>query len=160
MVVFLIVGQKRRGKSTRAMQIAEALNLPIYCYDVNREWGQQNVPPMNEFLTEAQKKTGHTIVFEEATVFLHRGKNSDAVIELLVRTRHTKNVYILLFHSLNDCPNYIVRLADYMVLFYTQDSKTYVMNTFKGLDSLINAYIQVQEDAKSNFHARVEIGLN
>ena len=164
--VIAIIGQSGRGKTSRAKDIAQKVRKPVFCYDVNREWGAKNVPTMVDFLEQSTKKVNTTIVFEEATVFFDGGRDSKTMKELFVSARHRNNVIILLFHSLADCPNYVIRLCHWVIIFRTADSWTYVKSAFNGIEPLLNAFLNVQKNSeihdKKNalFYYRDEIRLN
>ena len=158
--VIAIIGQKRRGKSTRTKELIIASGKPTLIYDVNGEYGVANVPDMGGFFENAKKATGKTVVFEEATIFFVGNSMKKQMLELLVRARHTGNTYILVFHSLSDCPNYVLRLCDWLVLFATQDSWTYVKTAFNGLDKVLEAFIDVKKNSENNYHYKTEIELN
>ena len=61
------------------------------------------------------------VVFEEATIFFGSKGRNEKMIELLVRSRHSQNTIILVFHSLRALPDYIYELINFIVLFKTQD---------------------------------------
>ena len=165
MKVITIVGMTKRGKSSRAKDLARKAGKPIFCYDVNREWGVKSLPNLDDFLEQATQKRNTTIVFEEATIFFASGRNADKMKELVVRVRHTGNNIILLFHSLADCPKYILRLSNWLVLFRTADNYPYLKATFGGQGDVLEAFLKVQKYSDinyggPNFHYSTEIRIN
>lgn len=147
--IIVIAGRPKAGKSTKAKEfVLRALwpDMPVHVpaeqvnelfhavragghlsrlmvYDVNHEWGTGPLPTSDAFLASAKAARDKLVVFEEATLFFDptRGR-SEELREMLVRRRHTRTAVILLFHAIADVPLYVVRLADVLVLFKTQDS--------------------------------------
>lgn len=161
MKTIILAGMKKRGKSTRAKKYALAARKPLFVYDVNNEWNVGYKPlKMEDFLSAATEKTNTCVVFEEATIFFGTRTSNIEMRELLVRNRHTNNTYILIFHSLSDCPSYIFRMADYLCLFKTNDSLTDIQRKFAGMENVIEAFHRVKENSNTDFHYFEEILLN
>ena len=148
MKAFIIVGHTGRGKSAFSKKLIEQLKRshPALIYDVNNEYGVGHLPDWDEFLELAadEKQTRQRLIlFEEATIFFSSAK-SKLMTSILVRKRHTKNIPVLLFHSLADVPPYILRFVDFLILFKTNDNPGAIYDKFKYNDQLIGAYERVK----------------
>lgn len=71
-------------------------------------------------------------VFEEATIFLE-GRTMDTMRRVLVNKMFTQNVYVLCFHSICAVPPRILQLADYIVLYKTNDEEYQVERKYPSL---------------------------
>lgn len=71
-------------------------------------------------------------VFEEATVFF-QGATDRTIRSILINKMFTKNVYILLFHSINSLPPRFLELCNYVILYRTNDEDYRVEKKFPSL---------------------------
>lgn len=125
---FIVVGGTGMGKSTFVKNLVSKVHPnALFIYDVNAEYTEYyNAPLLKfpDFCTQATNKTDSLIVFEEASIFLsNRGSNAE-LIEILVRKRHTRNVIVLVFHSIRTIPKYIMAYVNYFVMYKTVNDTT------------------------------------
>lgn len=153
MYLFTVVGHTGQGKSTWTKKFVS--NTNHYVFDVNNEYGylpDDNVirPQMRNttlnmatFVKNAAMLKGTNIVFEDATGFL-RGRQSEDFARLLIGKRHSKNNYILLFHSVNRVPPEIMEMTNFLILFKTIDNVRLVEQKF-GNNIITNAVEELKQ---------------
>lgn len=91
------------------------------------------------------------VVFEEATGYMTGAIGEDAQA-ILVNHRHTKNDYILLFHSINRVPPAVMELSHYIFILKTGDGPNYVEQKYP---ELFPHYMALKE-GKPQFKKEIE----
>lgn len=127
--VWVIVGARGYGKSTFTKNATRRVHDTRFrCYDVNGEYfgDDEALPDMDDFLEEMNGLTDMCMVFEEGTVFFSNRGTSKPMRKLLVAARHDRNQIFVIFHSIRSLPHYICDLADYVVVFSTNDTEDLV----------------------------------
>lgn len=113
-----------------------------YIFDVNNEYrfkpDGKNLQhmrhidgDMKKFIERCKNISGFNIVVEDATGFL-RGNIGEKFARLLTSKIHQKNNYIILFHSLNRIPPELMEMANFLILFKTNDNIEIVDRKFKN----------------------------
>lgn len=147
MHTIIVVGMTGQGKSNIPKGMIEGNNKACFVFDVNNEYGpiakyKDQTPiklssdqskhrsrhvdcDFTLFIEQCFTKKGSIVVFEEATGFLS-GRVGKDFKRLVTNKLFSKNVYVLLFHSIIDVPQEIMRLANYLVLFKTNDEEHFV----------------------------------
>lgn len=152
--LYLIVGAKGRGKTTRAEKtLVNSMNkglLPLV-FDPRRDYLKHYNKPLlgrdefvNKILLPAKKSA---ILLEESTIFFPNTKKDPVLYDKIIALRYDENDIILVYHSLRSVPSYIIEQADYLTLFKTSDTESFIRAKFKGDENLINLYDYVQENA-------------
>lgn len=112
-----------------------------------------DVHDMDKFLTlfepKKEKVKDSIIIIDEATICFNNHRYSDELNAILVRKRHSKNTYVLLFHSLRQIPLFIKDFIDFIVLFKTNDNYTTVKN-FPKSDELATAIHKLKSYETNN----------
>ena len=152
-----IIGFAGSGKTHNAKELYRASGLPLYCYDINKDWGAPQPPTMDKFLEQAKNKKKTFIVFEEATIFFSHSGRSDDLTNLMVRKRYNENKTVFLFHSLRSLPLFIMDYLDAIILLKTADRKTLIEKKFKDDENIIEAFRTIQE--QSDTHANIFLSL-
>lgn len=157
--VFAIVGARGTGKTTFVKERLKNVNKNrIMIYDVNAEYTEFYPYPFEDFqkfMQRTKDATNSILVYEEATIFFNnRGKDA-TMTNILVRSRHTKNVIFLNFHSLRSLPKYILDLINYIVLFKTNDTPSLV-EKFEH-ESLYNGFIEVKQNSDIHYYKVIEV---
>jgi hypothetical protein len=145
-----IIGATGTGKTTDAIEIGESIDFEQkLVFDINKEYTE--IPGYNsvyekrpDFIQRALKLQNSLIIFDEATIFFRHGKNSDDILELMLRRRHLNNVCIFNFHALGQIPLFIVHYIDEMILHHTNDNKNGV-NRFEGREEIEEAFNELFE---------------
>lgn len=146
MNTILVVGMTGQGKTTWLKKFVKGRK--VYVFDVNDEY--KGLPRDCNLIHEnfvshcLENVTGTNICFEDATGFF-QGKVGSEMTRLIVQKRHAKNNIILLFHSIADIPPKMARLANYLVLFNTNDEQTTVKGKFPSLYRLWFHYHATKE---------------
>lgn len=138
---FLIIGARGQGKSTYIKKNFFSLNRKVLVNDVNNEYGF-NYLDLNVFLEQATTVKNHVIIFEESTIFFNNRGFNKKITEILVRSRHTNNVCVFVFHSVRAIPIYILDLINYIVLFNTSDTLDVIEKKFNSYPEIINFFYQ------------------
>lgn len=135
MYAFMIIGMTGQGKSKFVKDLIHGKKS--YVFDVNKEYQgisteQNNTCDEKNFIIECGKRKNTYCVFEEATGFFN-GKIPSDLKKLIIGKRHSGNVYLFLFHSIQDAPPGLVRLCNYVVLFKTNDESKTVEKKYEKL---------------------------
>lgn len=160
--LIILVGCPGAGKTHKAKSLIEKAN-PDACYlfDVNAEYGKkykqwytQLDGDIDEFVTHIRRVTNGIILIEDATGFLPVNSRNNLFVRCLQGRRHTNNTYILLFHSMQDIPKYILRFCNAIFIFKTLDRFDYVQKTFGDVMSrdgdLATAWKAIYDESKSH----------
>ena len=152
MNIYIIIGAAGMGKTPFVRSLIEGRRC--YIFDVQNEYGMRTkypgqkpvglsdnkndyrarytgVSPEN-FIEDCFMKRNTLCVFEEATAFFE-GRTSPAMRKLLINRYHTGNNYALIFHSINSVPPRIMEMANYVVLFRTNDEPDNVKRKYSRL---------------------------
>lgn len=152
MYMLIVAGAPGMGKSPFVRSYIEGRNCLVF--DVANEYGSKTkyagqVPvnlsgnmndararytgdDMEIFVKKCKMKRKTICVFEEATGFFRGAVESDTM-RLIVGRRHLENVYVFIFHSINRIPPGIMEMADYVVLFKTNDEWATVRGKYSRL---------------------------
>lgn len=150
MYSYIIIGMTGQGKShftksfikSRKCFVFDVNNeYPELSTDVNQERAKDITLDREAFINACANKRGTICVFEEATGFFS-GKVSEKLTRLVIGKRHTQNVYVFLFHSINRVPPFFMELANFVVLFKTADQMHQVE---KKYPSLLRHYLKVKK---------------
>lgn len=157
--MYIVTGAPGEGKTPFCKAMIGGADTGVeprrcFVFDINNEYGTRTkyrgqVPfnlssntnefrsryvgdDIKTFLQVARQKQNTVIVMEEATAFFE-GKTSDLTRRLIINRYHTGNVYIFLFHSINSIPPRIMEIANYVVLFKTNDERDTVYRKYRRL---------------------------
>lgn len=141
MYCILVVGMTGQGKSQWAKEYIKDSNQ--WVFDVQNEYQWLSVNPseakarqidMNEktFVDRCKQKKNTICLFEEATCFFE-GKLDKDLRRVVVAKRHSKNIYLFLFHSISSIPPRLMQLTNYVILFKTGDEPYQVEQKFPSL---------------------------
>lgn len=153
--VIVLVGGTGEGKTTYGRKMLKgkkhlALDYGDDFIGYNR---YTDVHDMNSFLKifepTKEKFTGGIVLIDEATMcFNNRGYSSD-LNKILVRKRHAKNTYVLVFHSLRQIPLYIKDFIDLVILFKTNDSENEALK-FPNGEKILEAHQELKNFQTNN----------
>lgn len=147
--MYVVIGAPGMGKSPFAQKMIEGRKCLVF--DVQNEYGLKtkyigqkainlssnvNDPrarfigfDIKTFTLSAMKRIESVIIMEEATAFF-RGKQSQLTSQLVIGRKHTKNVLVFLFHSINRVPPEIMEMCEYVVLLKTNDEERIVKHKY------------------------------
>lgn len=158
----ILVGCPGSGKTFRAKSMIKGVH-PAACYifDVNNEYGDQYKNwfgemdgDVDQFVDKLRTVKNGVIVIEDATGFLPVNGRNISFVRIIQGRRHTHNTFVLLFHSMQDVPKYILRFCNYLVVFRTYDSPEYVKKTFADVRNattdLYTVWKQVDDESRSH----------
>lgn len=160
MYMYLVIGAPGQGKSPWAQKMIEGRQCLVF--DVNNEYGTRTKYPgqqpfllstdprqprsryigwdVKQFISLSMARRNTVVVMEESTAFF-RGNQSALTSRLIIGRKHTGNILVFLFHSINRVPPEIMELADWVVLFKTNDEERTVERKYTRL---IEAYRRAQ----------------
>lgn len=155
----IVVGGTGAGKTTYIKHLLKKFKGPKLLYDVNNEYDGGIMMPIEAFNDLARNVQNHLILFEEATIFFGNKGGASKVREMLVRKRHTNNVFIFTFHGLQFVPLDILNMSDLMVIFETGDNVQLVMNKFKNNPKIWQAFqvVDLMRNAVKYFKVFVKL---
>lgn len=153
MNLFLVIGAPGMGKSPFVRSLIGTSNR-CCVFDIANEYGQRvkyngQVPVnlsnntnelrsrytgvnLEEFIKICDRKQNTICVFEEATGFF-QGITNKQTTRLIINRYHSGNTYCFLFHSINSVPPRIMEIANYIVLFRTNDETETVYRKYSRL---------------------------
>jgi len=152
----ILIGRKHEGKSTFIRKYIKGKRCLLF--DVNNEYKdmqtdtRKSVSRMTEldhmkFIRLCNEKRNTVCVFEDGTGFLG-GRMESEFKKSFVSTRHTGNVNIYVFHSISAAPPMMLELADYIVLYRTNDERKRVEQKFP---SLLSRYDKLQKASQFSY---------
>lgn len=152
MFMQLIIGAPGMGKSPYAQSMIQGRRC--FVFDVNNEYGSRTKYPgqtainlstnknadrsrfigwdIKTFLDIALTKKNTVIVMEEATAFF-RGRQSQLTSRLIIGRKHTGNVLLFLFHSINRVPPELMEMTEWVILLKTNDEPRRVSAKYEAL---------------------------
>lgn len=151
--IIILIGTEGSGKTYLAKQLVKKVNRnALFVFDVNNEWKTEYPYPFDKsidnFLDKFETVKKGVGVFEDATCFFSTRGRDGKLVEQMTGRRHTGNSFILLFHSFQDVPKYILRKATDVVIFKTKDMPGYMIQEFKNTIYL-PAWERVMNEAKT-----------
>jgi len=139
----IIVGGTGTGKTSLAKTLLRKTPAKNrFIFDINNEYSEFTPEPLDpfepfeKFIEKAVNLSGRCIMLDEATIFLSNRGSNNLVKQLLVQKRHKKNVVLLVFHSFRQLPRYILDLANFIVVFKTNDSPELIESKYQNPDLL------------------------
>lgn len=166
MYLTVLAGETGTGKSTMAKEIVK--QSPFVCvYDVQNEYdlpyykgGQPEnrfkLSPrdydISDFVNIAKNCNGYTFVIEEATG-IFKGSVGKGFIKEILSKRHSKNKFIIIFHSLHRIPPDLYEFIDFLIFFKTGDIRENIKSKFPHL---IDKFDYLQTSNKThNFNGSI-----
>ena len=165
--VFVLIARKGAGKSNF---IEKRILKPWgfranYIYNINHEYNdyvnaftEENTK--ENFLRVVQREASHpgaycNIIFEEADTYLRKsGEQDGRIMNQIVRTYHTKNIVVFVFHSILSIPKEIRSNIDFWVIFQTQDDDEEVKKFYKGRRDVLDRYFDVRKKTEGTYFDR------
>jgi GTPase SAR1 family protein len=131
MYLITIIGHTGQGKSTFIKKYIANKNVFVYdyqneylnlnnSYDARRARYTGKEPEV--FIEMCSRKQNTICVFEDASIFFS-GRISKEMRNLIYSKRHSGNIYLLVFHSINSVPPKFLETNDYVILFKTLDTE-------------------------------------
>lgn len=152
----LVIGAPGQGKTPFCKKLIGGSNTGIasqnaWVFDINDEYGPRTKYPgqiatnlttnsteararyvgddIDAFVKIAMRKMNTVVIMEEATAFF-RGFQKTMTSRMIINRIHRRNDYVFLFHSINRVPPEIFEIANYVVLFKTNDQEQRVKSKF------------------------------
>lgn len=105
------------------------VNLSNNTNDLRSRYSGDN---LEQFIKLCSNKRSTICVFEEATGFF-QGMTSKQTTRLIINRYHTGNTYCFIFHSINSIPPRIMEIANFVILFKTNDEAETVYRKYSRL---------------------------
>jgi DNA helicase HerA-like ATPase len=158
MKAIAIIGMKGTGKTTTVKAIISKLAGKKYVYDVNREYSKSEVlPDFDEFLAHVATVKNSVIVFEEASVFLSNAIQARAMKNIMIRTRHTNNFVVFVFHAIRQLPVDIFEGLNAIVLKKTNERLDILDSKYKHNPDIIRGHREAQNSPDRFFQSLIII---
>lgn len=160
--VIIICGYQGAGKSLLTKEFIKPVHPKrLRILDINAEYVEKypdsvvairsgefkGEPDFEQFEYEMIHAKETVFVGEDATVvFSHRGYNKE-LVRAIIKKRHSKNIYLLLFHSLRVVPRDVFEYADELWLLKTADTDDTIAMKYRGtgVQELVNE-VRLLED--------------
>jgi len=172
--IYILISFMGGGKTFLTKEICKKNKLPNYIYDVNGEY--EDFPKsrietnFKKFFANILEKRNDkfliqktNIIFEDSTGELS-GKMEDDFKKIAIAKRHTGNNLIFLFHSIEDVPPFIFRMANFIILFKTGDLEESVKRKqpilLPAFNKLKNAPYLWDSVNKKNYSPKIIIKKN
>lgn len=134
MYLILIVGETGSGKSSIAKSIWKKSTHAVV-FDFQNEYDGEYYPnagqdkfklsptthKVDDIFELDKVVTHYTFIIEEATGLFPGSRVPEPFIQRILSKRHTKNKWVMIFHSIQDIPPRFFRFADVIFLFKTED---------------------------------------
>ena len=158
--VIIIVGGKGTGKTTKVKELISKVNpKALLLNDVNNEYSdimKTQYFEIKDFTNLVYNAKGAVAIFEEATIFFsNRGGQTEKMKSILVRSRHTKNFIILVFHSLRSVPKDIFDLINLMIIFKTNDNISIIEKKFE-MPELVECVQRIKANPNKHYNEAFE----
>jgi hypothetical protein len=160
MYLIVVIGATGQGKTPFVRKYINGKNCIVF--DIQNEYGDKakyegqetlNLPTDNnlsrsryigtdkdEFISLCNKKRNTICVFEEATIFF-QGSTEENMRHIIFSKAHTRNNFLLIFHSINSVPPRIMEAANYVVLYRTNDEIKKVATKY---NSLLKSFVKLR----------------
>lgn len=157
--LLILVGCPGSGKTHLAKTIIKKVHKSaLHIFDVNAEYTSffpyDFNPDKEIFIEKASRLKSAVILMEDATGFLPVNGRDNLLVQCLQGKFHSKNTFILLFHSMQDLPKYILRFCNTLFIFKTLDSPKYVKSIFGETQgnsgNLYEAWKTVYDQSQNN----------
>jgi hypothetical protein len=145
MYLTCIVGSTGEGKSEVAKSLSKRADT-LCVWDVQNEYGLEEyssnpkrfcmIPTKNtikDFIKLTCNTKGYTFICEEMTGYFAKGQVPAEFINAMVAKRHSKNRFVLIFHSLNSIPPAVWTFCDVLIMFRTEDLERTVISKYPTL---------------------------
>ena len=140
----LVVGGTGSGKTTFIKKyVVNNYKGTKYIFDINNEYKEGLMMPMEKFLGAVKGVSNSLIIFEEATIFFSNKGDVSALRYLLVSKRHRNNIILFTFHSLQSIPLNIFSLCDLLVLHKTNDNVGLIERKYGQHVDIYDAFVEL-----------------
>lgn len=154
-LINIIVGGQGTGKTSFTKKSAEKMNR-VVILDVNNEYkdleqrgAKRITKDFRQSLENVKELNGISLIVEEATIFFSNRKHDENLLEMIIRKRHQNNNIFLIYHSLTDIPDYLLRISDYLILFKTKDNSVKIDQKYANTE--IRKAYYTQRNRKEKF---------
>lgn len=131
----IIVGYQGAGKSLLAKAIIKNVHPKRLCIlDINNEYSDYGAeePDFDDFTNQMLTRKETVFICEDSTtIFSHRGYDVN-LVRAIIKKRHSKNVFVFLFHSLRVIPRDVFEYSDQLWLLKTNDTDDTVQKKYQG----------------------------
>lgn len=146
MLLTCIVGCTGEGKSEVAKAMAKRAQY-LCAWDVQGEYGlsyDMRASPkrfalnprehaIKDFIEITRVSEGYTFLCEEMTGYFRNGRLPENFVKEILSKRHSKNSFILIFHTLNSIPPELWGFCDVLIMFKTEDLERTVKSKYPNL---------------------------
>lgn len=162
-LVTLIAGGQGTGKTTFAKSCIQNPKRAVIL-DVNNEYKEYDkqgalriTDNFKKSLQDLKTLSGITLICEEATIFFSNRKYDESLVSIIIRKRHQLNDIFLVYHSLTDIPDYLLRISDFLWVFKTKDNPTRIESKYKDYTDIRKAFYEVRKNKDVHYHYAIKL---
>lgn len=157
--LIVIVGGTGCGKTTLSKSMLNKVSKHLV-NDINNEYKDyicfNPKKTIDEFLNYVDTISNTLVIIDESTVYFSSRSSNQLLNKLLTLKRHSKNNYVLIFHSLLEVPKVIFNRIDYLILFKTNDNYINVVNKFGRHSKLLTYFAEVKRNSFKHFYKEID----
>ena len=139
---FVVIGHPGSGKTPIIQElIAFAYHMQKIIYDKRGEYNAKKdviFYKLHNLLKIIADIFGKIIIVEEATGVI-RSYSDEDIQEMLINVKHNNNIVFYTFHSIQDCPSYLINKVDYVVLLKTGEDPAKIKRNYPKFHSYESA---------------------
>jgi hypothetical protein len=162
-LVTLIAGGQGTGKTTFVKSCILNPKRAVIL-DINNEYKELDklgclriVKDFQNRLKDIVNLPQITLIVEEATIFFSNRKYDKNLCEMIVRKRHLQSDIFMLYHSLTDIPDYLLRISDFLWVFKTKDNPTRIEQKYKDFADVKKSFYEVRKNKDIHFHYAIKL---
>lgn len=154
----LFIGRPRTGKTTEAIKYAECFGLrQIWANDVRREYKYRINKKITTFHGSSDgwlkllnlhdfKGSRRVFISDEAGDYFPHGSKYAPVTKPVRGKAFNGNVYIIVFHSLSEVPDYVLRFTDVICLKKSRGNPNTIAKKYEAYPEVFDAFLKVNND--------------
>lgn len=159
----VFVGKTQTGKTTEAIQTAEEYGLrQIWANDVRKEYKYRVNKKITCFHGSSDKwlellnihdfrGSRRVFISDEAGDYFPHGSKYAPVTKPIRGKRFNGNVYIVIFHDLQEVPQYVLRFADFIVVKKSRGTPDAIAKKYENYPDVIAAWNEAENSTNPYF---------
>lgn len=165
----LFIGKPETGKTTEAIKFIKTFGLSrVYAYDCRREYKYRTDKKIIPFHGSSDnwlkllnvcdvRGCGYGFISDEAGDYTPHGSKYAPLTKPVRGKRFNANVYVFVYHSLTEVPDYVLRFTDLIVLKKSRGNPSTIAKKYEAYPEIIEAFNRVNSHKKQHFQAEVWI---
>lgn len=164
---YVFVGKTQSGKTTEAIALAESFGLrEIWANDVRREYAYRMNKKIRPFHGSSEnwikliglhdfQGSRRVFICDEAGDYFPHGSQYAELTKPVRGKRFNGNVYIIVFHELQEVPQYVLRFTDCIVIKKSRGTPTAIAKKYENYPDVIEAWNEANDSDNPYFQKYV-----